>query len=176
MLERYYYTDKEIERLCKSIVILVDTREKKNLHITDWFNKKKIPWKNKALCNGDYSMMVPADTSLDINRDIYFDKEIIIERKQSLDEIASNFTTNRARFKEEFSTFDGYKYLLIEGATYGDVIKNNYNNKLSTKAFLASLHSFNHKYRLDTTFMPDPQYSAPWIYGTLYYYLKSILR
>ena len=53
ILELYKYTDKEIDQLVRSIVILTDTREQKNQHILDWFDKKKIPHKTKALSNGD---------------------------------------------------------------------------------------------------------------------------
>ena len=53
ILELYKYTDKEIDQLVRSIVILTDTREQKNQHILDWFDKKKIPHKTKA-CKGIY--------------------------------------------------------------------------------------------------------------------------
>ena len=43
ILSLYKYTDKELEQLVKSIVILVDTREKQNAHIIEWLDKKKIP-------------------------------------------------------------------------------------------------------------------------------------
>ena len=36
ILSLYKYTDKELEQLVKSIVILVDTREKQNAHIIEW--------------------------------------------------------------------------------------------------------------------------------------------
>ena len=66
MLDLYKYTDKEIDQLVKSIVILTDTREQKNQHILDWLDKKKIPHKTKALPNGDYSFYVPANPVLKI--------------------------------------------------------------------------------------------------------------
>jgi ERCC4-type nuclease len=156
--------------------VIVDTREKVNSHITDWFDKQKIPWISKALQNGDYSVMIPANSELNIERDLLFDKEIMIERKNSLDEIGSNFTTYRSRFEEEMATFAGKKYLLIENAHYGDIIAKNYRNKLSSKAFIGSIHAFNHRYGIEIMFMPDNSYSAPWIYGSFLYYIKDILR
>ena len=101
ILELYKYTDKEIERLIKSIVILTDTREQKNQHILDWLDKKKIPHKTKALQNGDYSFYIPATSDLNIDRDLYFDKEIMVERKGSLEELSGNFSQQRTRFEEE---------------------------------------------------------------------------
>lgn len=176
MLEKYYYTDKEIDLLCKSIVVLVDTREKSNEHITNWFDKKKIPWTNKALSNGDYSFFIPNNSELNINRDLYFDKEIMVERKMSLAEIGSNFTTYRTRFEEEMATYQGKKYVLLENSTYDQIVKGDYRNKLSEKAFLASIHTFNHRYNLEFVYMPNSDYSAEWIYLTFVYYLKHLLR
>ena len=40
MLNKFKYTDKEIDELVKSIVVLVDTSEKENQHILDYFDKK----------------------------------------------------------------------------------------------------------------------------------------
>lgn len=176
MLDKYYYTDKEIDKICKSIVILVDTREQKNQHITDWFDQHKIAWKLKALKNGDYSFMIPTTPELNIDRDLYFDHEIMIERKHDLDEIASNFTTNRSRFEEELATFAGKKYLLLENATYDDIVTNRYRSKISVKSFLATVHTFNHRYNLEFTYMPKSSFSGAWIYGTCLYYLKNYLR
>ncbi|MEY8366556.1 ERCC4 domain-containing protein [Anaerovoracaceae bacterium 41-7] len=176
MIDKYYYTDKEIEKLCKSIEILVDTREKVNQHITDWFDKKSIPWRKKALKNGDYSFMVPKNLELNIERDLFFDKEIMIERKKDLDELAGNITTNRTRFEEEMATFSGKKYLLLEVSTYPDIVDGKYRSKLSNKSYMGTVHSFNHKYNLEVVYMPNQNYSGIWIYGTFFYYLKNMLR
>jgi len=176
MIDKYYYTDKEIEELCKSLIILVDTREKQSAHITDWFDKKKIPWKVKALSNGDYSFYLPQNHELNIDRDLYFDKEIMIERKRNLEEIGANFTTYRSRMEEELATFPGKKYLLLENSNYGDIVLGNYKTKISIKSFLATLHSFNHRYNWEVVYMPDDKFSGIWIYQTCYYYLRSQLR
>ena len=87
MLDKYYFTESEQKELIKSIGILVDTRELYNQHITDWFDKKEIKWRSKALKQGDYSFYIPANDNLNIPRDIYYDKEIVIERKASLEEL-----------------------------------------------------------------------------------------
>ena len=176
ILELYKYTDKEIDQLVKSIVVLCDSREQKNQHILDWLDKKKIPHKTKALSNGDYSFYIPANGQLSIDRDLYFDKEIMVERKGSLEELSGNFSQQRARFEEEMATYPGIKYLLIENANYHDIITGNYDTKFSAKAYLASLHAFNHRYGLQIMFMPNPQYSGYFLYGVFTYYLKYILR
>ena len=71
ILSLYKYTDKEIEQIVKSIVILTDTREQKNDHILSWLDKKGIAHKSKALSNGDYSFFVPANPLLNIERDLF---------------------------------------------------------------------------------------------------------
>lgn len=176
MLNLYKYTDKEIDALVKSMVMLTDTREQKNDHIIDWLDKKKIPHKAKALSNGDYSFFIPANPSLNIERDLYFDKEIMIERKGSLEELSTNFSSQRARFEEEMATYQGAKYLMVEGANYSDIVESKYDTKFGNKAYLASIHSFNHRYDVQIIFMPKKEFSGYFIYGTFTYYLKNLLR
>lgn len=176
ILELYKYSEKEIDQLVKSMVILTDTREQKNQHILNWLDKKGIPHKAKALGNGDYSFYLPANPGLNIERDLFFDKEIMVERKASLEELSSNFSQYRTRFEEEMATYAGLKYLLIENANYQDIVSGKYDTKFSVKAYLASLHTFNHRYELQMMFMPDPQYSGYFLYGVFTYYLKHKLR
>ena len=45
MLGKYKYTEAEEKELLSSIVILVDTKEKVNNHITDYFDTHGIPYK-----------------------------------------------------------------------------------------------------------------------------------
>lgn len=113
---------------------------------------------------------------MNIERDLYFDREIMIERKASLDELSGNLTQHRTRFEEEMATFFGKKYLMIENASYEDIVKGNYDTKFSSKAFLASLHAFNHRYDLQIMFMPDRDMSGYYIYGVFTYYLKHLLH
>lgn len=176
ILKHYKYTDKEKAQLLKSIVILVDTRENKNQHILDWFDRKEVPYKKKALENGDYSFYIPKNVELNIERDLYFDKEIMIERKNSVDELAGNFTKNRTRFEEELATYSGKKYLLIENSDYTNIIKGNYRSEYASKSYLATLHTFNHRYNIEVVFMQQNQYSALWIYMTFLYWIRERIR
>ncbi|MEF9984178.1 MAG: ERCC4 domain-containing protein [Oscillospiraceae bacterium] len=158
------------------MTILVDTREKMNAHILEYFDKKKIPYIIKALGQADYSFYIPANTELSIPRDLYFNGEIVIERKGSLEELSTNLSTQRDRFEKELSTCRGKKILLIENANYSDVVSGNYNTQYNKKSFWGTLHSFWFKYDLPFVFMPDNRYSAPFIYGTFQYYFKNYLR
>ena len=92
---RYKYSDKQEKQILKSIVILVDTREQKNSHITSWFDAKGVKWKSKKLDFGDYSFYIPANEEMDKPRDLMFTDEIAIERKAHLDELAGNLSERR---------------------------------------------------------------------------------
>ena len=176
MLTHYKYTDKEKDELVKSMTVIVDSRERQNSHIVNWFEKNNVRYETKALKNGDYSFYVPANEKLNIDRDLYYDRHIMIERKASLEELSGNIAQNRARFEEELATFSGKKYLMIENSNYEDIVQKKYTTDLSPKAYLATIHTYNHRYGIELMFMPDPEYSAVYIYGVLSYYLKSQLR
>lgn len=174
---KYKYTDSEERELLDSIVILVDTREKVNDHITDYFDKHHIPYKKKALKNGDYSFFVPQNEKLGIYRDTYFHDDIFVERKANLEELSGNLSTKRADFEEELAVAKAHKkYLLIENANYEDIVNGKYNTQYNKKSYLGSIHSFNHKYDLEIVFMPDNTYSPIFIYGVMQYYLRNLIR
>lgn len=59
-MKQYKFSVEEIKKLTKSMVILVDSREKKNTHILDYFRKQKIAYQVEKLEYGDYSFMIPA--------------------------------------------------------------------------------------------------------------------
>ena len=65
-IKQYKYADKDIKKLTGSIVVLVDTREKQNRHITDYLDKNNIAY-------GDYSFYIPAEVA---GEDIYFHRDI----------------------------------------------------------------------------------------------------
>ena len=176
MLDKFKYTDKEMNELISSMIILVDSREQKNSHITDSFDKNKIAYKKKALDYGDYSFLIPANESLSIPRDLLFASEIVVERKANLEEISGNSTNGRDRFEKELCLAAKEKVLLIENASYEDVAKGNYNTQYNKKSFLGSLHSFWFKYDIPIMFMPDNSYSALFIKKYFEYYLKNYLR
>lgn len=97
------------------MVIFIDTREKKNQHITDYFDKHKIPYEVRALEVGDYSFYIPANESLSIPRNMSFEKEIIIEHKNIAEELSVCLTKTRSRFEDEFiKARDSKKYLLVK--------------------------------------------------------------
>lgn len=162
--------------MVKSMVVLIDTREKVNEHIISYLDKAKIKYKNKALGYGDYSFYIPKNEELSIPRDLYFDKKIVVERKGSLEELSGNLTKERDRLEKELSLAPKTKILIVENASYGDMVSGKYNTKYNNKSYWASIHSFWHKYNVPIIFMPDNSYTGFFIRGYFEYYLKNYLR
>lgn len=154
-----------MDELLNSITIVCDTREQKNEHITKFFDSKKIAWTKKKLNTGDYSFFIPKNDELGIPRDLWFDKEICIERKNSLEEISSCFTESRDRLKKEFALAPSNKVMIIENASYVDMVTGNYNTRYDSKSFWASYHSFWHEFNLPIIFIPDNRYTGVFIRG-----------
>ena len=164
--------------MLKSMTILVDTREKsgKNDHILNYFDSKNIPWKKYKIDYGDYSCMIPADDALKIPKDLYFDKDIVVERKADLDEICGNIVKERSRLEKEFTLAPANKIMIIENASYEDMVNGNYMSNYNSKSFWATYHSFWHKYGLPIVFMPDNRYTGMFIRGYFQYYLHQIFK
>ena len=176
VFSQYKYTDKEIEEIIKSMVILIDTREKKMDHITEYFDKAKILYKKKALPYGDYSFLVPKNEALSIPRDLIFYNDIVIERKGSLEELSGNLTKERDRLEKELALAPRNKVLIIENANYADVVNGNYNTEYNNKSYWASLHSLWHRYSIPMFFLPDHNYTGFFIRGYFSYYLRNLLK
>ena len=176
VLYQYKYTDKEIEEIIKSMVILIDTREKQIDHITKYFDKAKLTYKKKALPYGDYSFLIPQNDNLSIQRDLLFYNDIVIERKGSLEELSGNLTKERDRLEKELALAPRNKVLIVENANYSDVINGNYKTEYSNKSYWASLHTLWHRYDIPMFFIPDHNYTGFFIRGYFSYYLRNLLK
>lgn len=177
MLNRRKYTDTEIQKILKSMVILVDSREKANSHLTEYWNKHNIKYEIMGLPAGDYSFALEAMPELDLPHKQFFYNDIILERKNSLEELSGCFSQTRERFNDEWSRcYAKRKYLLIENNTYEDLVNGRYNTQYNSKSFLGSLHSFNAKYDLEVVFMPNKELSPVFILATFQYYLRYLIK
>lgn len=111
---RYKYSDDEIKEILKRIVVLVDTREQTNDHILKWFDSKGIKYKRTKVDYGDYSCYLPVGSFKGQARDIYFDRDVVVERKFCIDELAMNLKDNKTNIneiKKEIIELLGEKYL-----------------------------------------------------------------
>ena len=178
MLNRRKYSDKELNRILskENIVILVDSREKANKHILDVFDKEGIQYRITTLESGDYTFELKAIPELDIDHTMDFRQDVMIERKNSLDEISGNFTRGQERFNDEFGrAWAVKKYLLIEDGSYEKILNHDYMTDYNSTSFFASLLSFDARYDLHICFA-DKETSAILIYNICKYTLREILK
>lgn len=155
---QYKFKDSEVGRILRNLVVLVDTREQANDHILEYFDSKKIAYKNQKLNYGDYSCMIPIGTFEGQTRDIYFTNDVVVERKFCIDELAMNLKDKKTNLKEinqEIIDLLGKEYL-------AKVLKSDYNrfkqeltsiNRRGIRFFIAiedhlfDKHLDNHAYR-----------------------------
>jgi ERCC4-type nuclease len=172
-MKHYHFNEREAKTLLKSMIVLVDTREQQNSWITDYFTEKGIGFKSFKLNSGDYSLMLPANPELGIMRELYFDRQIFIERKASLEELSHNLAQSRDRFVNEFLRCgDCRKFLMVERGNWADIITGNYETEFAPNSYFASLLAFQQRYGLNVAFV-EKKHAGQFIYGTLYYFLRE---
>lgn len=176
MFELYRYTEKEQKQLLDSLKILIDTREKENSHIIDYFDKHKIPWEQRSLVHGDYSFEIPHNDELNIPRDLLFVNRICIERKASLSEWAGNLSQDRQGIKKKFAVAPANTLLLIENGSYEDMVLGKYYGNYSAKSYSASFHSIWNEFNVPIIFMNNKNYTGMFIYGHFKYYLRNLIK
>lgn len=178
---KYRFTETELKKLIKNIVIVVDSREQVNLHITDYFDKKKKRYIVQKLDQGDYSAYIESNEEtrpLGVLKDWYFNNDIAIERKNSVDELAASIK-DRERFEAEFLRLNKYNtkvILMIEDPNgYENILKGNYRSQYKPASYVATLESFIARYNLNLAFV-NKTLSGYKIYTTLHYHIREILK
>lgn len=164
-----HYTDKEISDLLKQLTIICDSREQVNGHVTGYFDKNKVAHTTRNLDTGDYSAMIG---------DLTLEHDVVIEKKNGLDEIAGNFTVSRQRFEDEFmrAKAEGLKvFLLIENASWSDILLHNYRSQLKPQSLIASLLSWQVRFNITVLFC-KPNETGQIIHGILYYAAREALK
>lgn len=91
-------TYNEITQILKSMVIIVDDREKDTPLLHQRLSSFPCAYMRKRLDFGDYS----AEVTLPNGEKFSLADKVVVERKYDLTEICGNFTTNRIRFAKEF--------------------------------------------------------------------------
>lgn len=192
-------TDKELKLLLQNIVIIVDSDEKENKHITDYFNDKRrnISFVEEKLNYGDYSGFIESnENTRDIigNRNLYFDDVISIERKANLTELANNLkqnskTNERSRIEREFlkAKKDGcYITIFIEDQNYIqnlfkkqygkiDSVTGAYVTDFNPNSFYASIKAFEARFGYVTVGYSKRQMGHE-IYNTIKYFIREKLK
>lgn len=136
-----YYTEKRYKELLKNLVILHAGNEQCNQHIIEYFDKHNILHEKRALKTGDYSFKIKACPELGFPIDCYFTDELVVERKNSINEIAGNIAEKDDRFLKELNRMINIQdcYILIEDDKLDDIIEHNYNTKLNELSMFRTL-------------------------------------
>lgn len=166
---RRLYTDSEIRKALSGLTVIADSREQINQHILTWLDGKGVQYITRALETGDYSAMLDGET---------FEDEVVVERKANIDEIAGNFTQGRERFEREMirAKANGIKvFLIIENASWHDILLHNYHSQLKPQSLMASLLSWQVRYNITIMFCRSDE-TAQLIYSTLYYWAWNKLK
>lgn len=172
---RYHYTDKEKKEILNNMTILVDTREQENKHILEFFNKKKVKYKEKKLDYGDYSFMLPAMLDYGIAKPLMFDNEIVVERKGSLTELSGNLTKDRERFEKELIRKQDTKFhLMIEDGSWEAIQEGRYRTEYNPTSFLATLNAYIARYGININFVTK-DYAGTFIYALFNYHLREVI-
>ena len=142
----------EEQEMLESLTILVDTREQPTERAAKRYKTFGVPYKRATLSYGDYTYnaKLPSGEWLFPEGQIVA-APIVIERKMNLDELAQCFTRSRDRFEREFERAKANNarvFLLVENATWENLINGRYRSKYNPVAFLASLCAWIVRYDL----------------------------
>lgn len=176
VLSHYQFTDKELKGLLSTLTILIDSREQKNSHITEFFDSKNIPYRNKKLDVGDYAVMLPKNEGMGMLRDLHI--PVVVERKAHIDELIGNFKADkRTAFQNELIRSQKMDFVLMveQGTGYGDILANNYKSEMKPQSVIGTLKAFESRYDFNTIFI-DRQFSPIWIHHHLYYRVRNMLK
>lgn len=149
----------EQEKTLKSMTILVDTREQDTERARRRYNTFGVPYSRAKLSYGDYcyNAQLPDGKWL-FEEGQVVKAPIVIERKMSLDELAMCFTKERDRFEREFQRAkenNARVFLLIENATWENLLNGKYRSRYNQTAFLASLAAWIIRYDLQLIFCKE---------------------
>lgn len=181
---RYNFTDTELKKIMKELIIITDSREKKKRNseytkIQKWFKDNKIKFEEGALPFGDYSAYLPKGSIKGIDRDLHFTNDVVIERKKDIDELCNNLKDKASRIKSEFAHINKYNtkfFIFIEDTLYFKHLYNEqYISKYNSKSLRARLDSICAEYKTQIVPIP-PEYIATRIAEVLNYEIRSILK
>lgn len=169
----------EIEDCLRSMQIIVDTREQPSKRAEKRYQSFSVPYKRQTLSYGDYTY----NFNLPNGYPLYDEKEtikghVVIERKQDLVELSQCFCQSRERFEREFERAkenNASIYLLVEDASWENLINGKYATRFNSKAFFASITAWMARYDIKIIFCKS-ETSGKMIREILYRELKERLE
>ena len=131
----------DIEGCLESMEVCIDTREQPSERAErryQYFQK----YERRTLDYGDYTYNFTLPNGEKLFDSGKIKGHTIVERKMNLDELAGCFTHDRKRFEAEFiraKENNATIYLLVEDASWENLINGKYKSKFLAKSFLASI-------------------------------------
>jgi ERCC4-type nuclease len=171
-------TDKRLKEILQAITVIIDTREQENSHITGYFRANRIHYVERALKFGDYSFECPTIPELGFTEPFSFEQRIVVERKNSLDELSGNLAQARERFERELEKArecQAKLILMCENGSWDKIIEHKYRTDMNERSYLGTLFSFSHRYDVQVQFVPS-KYAGMFIFSQFYYFLRNELR
>lgn len=162
----------------KTFRILVDTREHITQSAIKRFDSFEAPLERATLDYGDYAanVTIRGKELYDTSKRVC--PQTVVERKQSLDELATCFTRGRDRFRREMerARASGAKiYLLTEGGDWEKIFRHSYRSRFNPNAFIATLTAWMVRYEINVLFC-RPGTSGKLIREILYRDIKERLE
>lgn len=162
-----HYTEKQYRELLSHLCILCQTNEQVNDHILTYFDDKGVKYRQKSIKEGDYGFLIEAAPDLGFPVDTYFTDELFIERKNSLEELAHSLYGQKKKRSSGITEYDDafrrelkralnkkHKYLLVEQPSGWDgILRHEYPNNYSEKAYWGMLHKLEVDYGLKVKFI-----------------------
>ena len=146
----------EIENCLDSLEILVDTREQPSERAERRYKTFGSPYRRQALDYGDYTYnFILPDGSPLFRANEAVKGHVVIERKMNLVELSGCFCQQRKRFEAEFERAKANNasvYLLVEDASWENLINGRYNTRFNPVAFEASILAFMARYDIKPIF------------------------
>ena len=168
----------EIAQILESFRVIVDTREQASNRAEERFSALGDNLERATLDYGDYAanVTIRGKELYDTSRRVC--PQTVVERKQSLDELATCFTRGRDRFRREMerARASGAKiYLLTEGGDWEKIYRHCYRSRFNPNAYIATLTAWMVRYEINVLFC-RPGTSGKLIREILYRDIKERLE
>jgi len=169
----------EQREVLKTFEILVDKREQDTERARSRYETFGAPYQRATLNYGDYTYnaILPSEKAI-YDLETTISGKCVIERKMSLDELAQCFTHDRDRFEREMLRAEEHGariYLLVENASWENLINGKYKSLFNANAYVGSLTAWMVRYNLNLTFCKE-ETSGRLIKEILYRDLKERLE
>lgn len=146
----------DIEACLDSLVVIVDKREQPSERAERRYKSFGSPYRRATLNYGDYAYnFQKPDGEWFFNEEETIAAPVVIERKMDLAELSGCLCQQRDRFEREFQRARDHGasvYLLVEDATWENLINGRYKTKFHPHAYEASLLAFIARYDIKLIF------------------------